>query len=211
MAAGSSPSGNVLTRKAGPLPVWGWVVVVVGGYLIYRRLSGKSSSSAGTAGSATGASGSGYYPFPGSGGASGGGGGGNPDLGTQPTGAGSVSSAAVSPGNAGTGSAAVSPGNTGAAGLQSAAPFDFSGNSPIGGVPVSGGVAAGPISPVFTGTSVGQSQVPGIASGTPVYAYTASAVPQGAALPGETPAETQQFLGGLPPNAVIYGPGKQAA
>jgi hypothetical protein len=46
---GSADGGNFLTKKAGPLPVWGYIVVAVAAYLIYKKLSGSGTSSAGTA------------------------------------------------------------------------------------------------------------------------------------------------------------------
>lgn len=41
----SGGGGSFLTQKAGPLPVWGWLVVAVVGIYLYRRISGSSSSS----------------------------------------------------------------------------------------------------------------------------------------------------------------------
>lgn len=35
--------GNVLTRKLGPLPTWGWALVVVGAILVARALRGGST------------------------------------------------------------------------------------------------------------------------------------------------------------------------
>lgn len=43
---------NPLTTKYGPLPGWGWLAVVVVGYLLYRKFSASSSS--GTASTAGG-------------------------------------------------------------------------------------------------------------------------------------------------------------
>lgn len=40
MAKTASGIGGRLTRKVGPLPVWGWAFLIVGGYLAYRKLSG---------------------------------------------------------------------------------------------------------------------------------------------------------------------------
>ncbi|MDA8323850.1 MAG: hypothetical protein M0030_29130 [Actinomycetota bacterium] len=37
--------GNFLTRKAGPLPVWGWAALGAGGYLLYRWWSSRSAAS----------------------------------------------------------------------------------------------------------------------------------------------------------------------
>ena len=37
--------GSLLTRKFGPLPAWGWVVLAVGAYYLYKKFSGSSSSS----------------------------------------------------------------------------------------------------------------------------------------------------------------------
>ncbi len=45
---------GTLTKKVGPLPVWGYIAVVVVGYLIYRKMKG-SSASASTAATAGGA------------------------------------------------------------------------------------------------------------------------------------------------------------
>ncbi len=44
----SAGIGDRLTRKVGPLPVWGWAFLIVGGYLAYRKLSGGSSVPAGS-------------------------------------------------------------------------------------------------------------------------------------------------------------------
>lgn len=35
-----------LTKKIGPLPMWGWIAVAVVGVILYRKLSGSSSSTA---------------------------------------------------------------------------------------------------------------------------------------------------------------------
>lgn len=40
--------GNILTRPIGPLPLWAWAAVIVGGYFLYRLLTGGGSSSTGT-------------------------------------------------------------------------------------------------------------------------------------------------------------------
>lgn len=36
--------GERLTAKAGPLPVWGWAVLAVGGYFLYQHFKGSSAS-----------------------------------------------------------------------------------------------------------------------------------------------------------------------
>lgn len=59
--------GNFLTRKAGPLPVWGWAAIGAGGYLLYRWYSSRSSASTtaattAAAGTSTSASGIDYAP-----------------------------------------------------------------------------------------------------------------------------------------------------
>lgn len=41
--------GAALTTKYGPLPLWGWIGVAVVGFLLYRKLTGSSSSTAATA------------------------------------------------------------------------------------------------------------------------------------------------------------------
>ena len=41
---------GMLTKKLGPLPAWGWGLVIGGGYLGYRVLSGKGISLTGTTG-----------------------------------------------------------------------------------------------------------------------------------------------------------------
>jgi hypothetical protein len=41
-------NGHGLTKKVGPLPVWGWAVVIVGAYLLYHYLHNRSSSAAST-------------------------------------------------------------------------------------------------------------------------------------------------------------------
>jgi hypothetical protein len=45
----SAPSaeGNVLTRKLGPLPTWGWAVVVAGAVLVARALGGGHRAATG--------------------------------------------------------------------------------------------------------------------------------------------------------------------
>jgi len=40
--------GNILTKKLGPLPGWGWLAVIVVGYLIYRHYNSGSSSTTDT-------------------------------------------------------------------------------------------------------------------------------------------------------------------
>lgn len=52
-ATGTTPKkgGTVLSQKMGPLPVWGWLLVLVGSYLVYRKLfggAGAASSASGT-------------------------------------------------------------------------------------------------------------------------------------------------------------------
>lgn len=71
-----------LTKRVGPLPVWGWGAVVIGGvgvFLILRRRTRAASSTAEDMGSSTGLGGGGGGGFGGGGGgggSSGGGGGG---------------------------------------------------------------------------------------------------------------------------------------
>lgn len=54
----SAPVGgggaSFLTQKVGPLPVWGYLVALVAGYLIYKHLTGSTSSTASTTGATTG-------------------------------------------------------------------------------------------------------------------------------------------------------------
>lgn len=40
----SSGGGNFLAHKVGPLPVYGWVVVIVVGYLVYRHYQNNGGS-----------------------------------------------------------------------------------------------------------------------------------------------------------------------
>jgi hypothetical protein len=48
VGAGGSPdsggAGGALTRKIGPLPAWGWGVVVAGAVLVARKLGGKGAT-----------------------------------------------------------------------------------------------------------------------------------------------------------------------
>ena len=37
---------NVLTKKLGPLPVWGWAIAIVAGYLVYRWWKDRSAGTA---------------------------------------------------------------------------------------------------------------------------------------------------------------------
>jgi prophage DNA circulation protein len=39
---------EVVTRKVGPLPAWGWVAAIVGAYVVYRVFSGGSQSGTAT-------------------------------------------------------------------------------------------------------------------------------------------------------------------
>ncbi len=58
-------SGNALTRKVGPWPVWAWAAAAIGAYLVYRAYAGRSAggtpvgpvASGGPVGSGTDASG----------------------------------------------------------------------------------------------------------------------------------------------------------
>lgn len=56
MAAQTGPEpaarGNVFTRKIGPLPMWGWVAIIVAGILAYRWWSNRNTSTT-SSGSAT--------------------------------------------------------------------------------------------------------------------------------------------------------------
>jgi hypothetical protein len=49
----ASGGGNVLTKKAGPLPRWGWIAVGGGTYLAYRFLKARSAAASSTAASGT--------------------------------------------------------------------------------------------------------------------------------------------------------------
>lgn len=51
---GSKQSGNVLTHKLGPLPVWAWGAVVIGAIILYKYLHDRNTASSGTPGSVTG-------------------------------------------------------------------------------------------------------------------------------------------------------------
>lgn len=109
----TSGSGSLLTQKYGPLPGWGWLVIVVAGFYLWNKVRGGSSS--GTTTASGGAAGQtpvtaslslpgGYsYSGPASGAAA-----------FQQTVMG------PSPGNAP--SATVSPGNTGVAAFQTTSP-----------------------------------------------------------------------------------------
>jgi hypothetical protein len=48
-----SGGGNALTKKAGPLPRWGWVAVGGGAYLVYRFVKARSAAASSTAASGT--------------------------------------------------------------------------------------------------------------------------------------------------------------
>ena len=59
-AAPAAPKGNVFTRKYGPLPGWGWMLLAaagVGGYLWWRNHQSASASASTTAGTTTDTSG----------------------------------------------------------------------------------------------------------------------------------------------------------
>lgn len=59
-----------LTRKVGPLPVWGWAAVILGAFLIYTRLSAKAGAASTDATGITsndGTTGSAQVPASGSG------------------------------------------------------------------------------------------------------------------------------------------------
>lgn len=45
--------GNILTKRIGPLPVIGWVVVIIGAYLVYRYIHNLNASNATPSGTAT--------------------------------------------------------------------------------------------------------------------------------------------------------------
>ena len=52
-------AGSGLSKKVGPLPIWAWVAVVVGSYILYKYIrsrSGASTATASTAGGTVGAS-----------------------------------------------------------------------------------------------------------------------------------------------------------
>lgn len=42
-------SGKGLSHKVGPLPIYGWLVIIVGSYFLFKYLKGKSASSTGAA------------------------------------------------------------------------------------------------------------------------------------------------------------------
>lgn len=63
---------DAATRKVGPLPAWGWGAVVVGGYLAYRMMSGRSDGTTDAGVPSVGSP----IPFDGFGSGGGGGGGG---------------------------------------------------------------------------------------------------------------------------------------
>lgn len=48
-----SGGGNALTKKAGPLPRWGWVAVGGGVYLVYRFVKARETAASSTAASGT--------------------------------------------------------------------------------------------------------------------------------------------------------------
>lgn len=45
---GNATAKNALTSNLGPLPVWGWALVVIGAIVLYRKMTGASSSSSTT-------------------------------------------------------------------------------------------------------------------------------------------------------------------
>jgi hypothetical protein len=49
-------TSSMLTRQVGPLPAWGWLVVAVVGFVLWRKLKGGSTGTTGTTG-ATGVTG----------------------------------------------------------------------------------------------------------------------------------------------------------
>lgn len=49
----TSSSGKGLTKKAGPLPVWGWFAFAGGGFLVYRFIKARQSAGAVNAASGT--------------------------------------------------------------------------------------------------------------------------------------------------------------
>lgn len=57
-------AGGGLNRKLGPLPVWGWGLVGVGGLLVYRYIQGKQAAAGaqGSGGSGSGGGGGSILP-----------------------------------------------------------------------------------------------------------------------------------------------------
>src|ERR1700727_1966971 len=45
--------GNFMTHKLGPLPMWSWIVIVVGVVIVYKIMKGKSAASTTAAGTVT--------------------------------------------------------------------------------------------------------------------------------------------------------------
>ncbi len=56
-------AGNILTRKVGPLPTWGWLAIVTGGGIAYYLYSGSGSSSALSSGTSTTSAPNAVYPI----------------------------------------------------------------------------------------------------------------------------------------------------
>jgi hypothetical protein len=191
--------GSFLTKKFGPLPMWAWAGLAVGGYLIYRMR--KASEAASTAASSTTASGTstpteltpvqsagtGYTS--GGSGYTGGGGSGNTPAGYQYQGPG-VGTGSI--GAVPTGATAV----TSAASAAPAAPATGYGTSTFGGVPyITLGTIVGP-GGAYSGYNVG--------GGAPVFYATPGSsnlqtnlTPAAvAALPGGTQVFTPQGYAG---------------
>jgi hypothetical protein len=153
------PGGTGLSQHYGPLPLWGWIAAAVVGYLLYKKFTGASSSTATTTPTTTAAT----------------------TAQTQPSwqGAGNPSGAVVSPGN--TGTAAFTPPAVGSLVGSGYGPATGGVNLSASGQPyqqlttpaqqsafsASGGTAyiettPGVFTPVGSGT--------GVAPGTPQYA-----------------------------------------
>lgn len=119
---------NPLTHKVGPLPVWAWGALIVGGYLLYSWYKNRSSSSSsGTAAIATGlgaAGGYGSYGGAFSAGGGGGGGGGSSSGGSSSGGSSSTGGTTGGDGSTpGGGSGSPSPGSGGNALTGTALPY----------------------------------------------------------------------------------------
>lgn len=62
---GRGMSGNALTKKVGPLPVWGWAVGLLVAYFLYQRYKGSAAGNASsTQGTPSGSGGADMNPVP---------------------------------------------------------------------------------------------------------------------------------------------------
>lgn len=50
---GKKSGGNFMTHKLGPLPMWSWIVIVVGVVIVYKIMKGKSAASTTASGTVT--------------------------------------------------------------------------------------------------------------------------------------------------------------